>query len=103
MFGGDQERTSFLVARPSCFDFTRLFGSAAMIEEFFDSVVRSDPKLPRISWRVAANLRRIFHRDERRRTWPKWQFLFFLDGHNGAGVPVSMERENKPIIVVDES
>src|SRR5207302_9699157 len=73
-----------------------------MIGEFLDSPIRPEVKIPSISRRVAANLRRIFHRHQLRRTLSERQFLHVLDCHNGAGVPVSMEWENKPIIVVDE-
>src|SRR5947208_9027357 len=73
-----------------------------MIGEFLDSPIRPEVKIPSISRRVAANLRRIFHRHQLRRTLSERQFLHVLDCHNGAGVPVRMEWVIKPIMVIDE-
>src|SRR5580704_2644699 len=74
-----------------------------MIDELHDSPIRSHVKIPSISRRVTASLRVVFHRHQRRRTWTYRQFLLGGLCHSGAGIPISMERENQPIIVVDES
>src|SRR6266478_3486121 len=103
MVGGDKQRASFLVARPSRYDETRLLGSTPMIDEFLGSTVRPDEKLPSISRRVTANLCGIFHRHSPRRTLPQWQFLHTQVFYIGAGVPVSMEGEQKPIVIVVET
>src|SRR6266403_1672775 len=99
----EEQRASLLVARPGGCDVARWFGSAAMIDELHASPIRPDVKIPSVSRRVATNLRRIFHRDKLRRTLSNRQFLLVLDRHIGAGVPVRVEREDEPIIVVHES
>src|ERR1700722_13324802 len=74
-----------------------------MIGEFLDSTVRSEEKLPSIPRRVTADLRWIFHDNCFRRTLPQRQFLHTQVFYIGAGVPVSMERKDQPILIVDES
>src|SRR5712664_767668 len=98
----EEQRASLLVARPSGCDVARWFGSATMINELLDSPIRPDVKIPSVSRRVATNLRRIFHRHELRRTLSQRQFLVVLLLHVSADVPVNMEWEDHPIIVVDE-
>src|SRR5262249_29568775 len=64
--------------------------------------VRSQKQVPGISRSLAANLRSIFHRTQFRRTRANRQFLLVLFGHRRAGVPIGVEGEDEPIIVVDE-
>jgi len=73
-----------------------------MIDKLHHSAFRPEVKVPGISRRIAANLRGIFHRHQLRRSFSNRQFLLVRDGYIGAGVPVNMEREDKPIIVVKE-
>src|SRR5713226_4685879 len=98
----EEQRASLLVACPGGCDVSRWFGYAAMINELYDSPIRPDVKIPSVSRRVATNLRRIFHRDKLRRTLSDRQFLVVLLHYVRASVPVKMEREDRPIIVVDE-
>src|SRR5882762_11276423 len=98
----EKQRASLLVARPCGCYVARLFGSATMINELHDSTIRPDVKIPGVSRRVAANLHRVFHRHKLRRTLSERQYLVVLLLHIRARVPVNMERENRPIIVVDE-
>src|SRR5260370_28991046 len=103
MLRREKERASFLVTRPTHGNETwhgALWG-ARMVDYFFDSVVRLDVQIPSISRRVAAV--RIFHRHELRRTLPQRQFLHAHVLCIGAwGIPVNMEREERPIIIVYE-
>src|ERR1700723_824073 len=98
-----EQRAGFLVARPGGCEVARWFGSAAMIDELPPPPIPPDVKIPCVSRRVATNLRRVFHRDKLRRTLSDRQFLLVLFHYVRASVPVNMEREDRPIIVVDES
>src|SRR5229473_5197926 len=103
MLRREKERARFLVARPTHYNDTwhRAFWGPPMIDEFFDSVVRPDVQIPSISRRVAAV--RIFYCHQLRRTLPQRQLLHAHLLHMGAwGVPINMEREKQPIIIVDE-
>ena len=102
MVGREQQTTGLLIARPCGCDVAWLFGSAPMIDEFLDSTVRPDVEVPCVSRRIAANLRWILHRHELGGALSNRQFLVVLHFHIRASVPVNMEREERPIIVVDE-
>src|SRR5271169_2693413 len=99
----EKQRASLLVARPGGCDVARWFGSAAMIDELHNSSILPHIKIPCIAWRIAANFGRIFHRNQFRRAISNRQFLVFFNGYIGAAVPVGMEREEKPIVIVDEA
>src|SRR6202051_4394490 len=103
MLRREEQRASLLVARPGGCEVAGWFGSAAMIDEWPPRPIRHDINTPSVSRRVATNLRRIFHRDKFRRTLSDRQFLLVLLHYVRASVPVNMEREERPIIVVDES
>src|SRR5207245_9841193 len=52
---------------------------------------------------VVIDIRGILHRDQLGRAVAQRQFLLALVLYIGAGVPVSMEGEQKPIVIVDET
>src|SRR5215469_837496 len=102
MLGRDQQRPRFFVSRPSSCDVTRFFGSAPVIDEGYNAPLGADVKIPRVSRRISADLLRIFHRHELRRTLSERQWLLVLLRHIGAVVPIGMKGEDEPIIVIDE-
>ncbi len=74
-----------------------------MVDELLDALLFADIEIPGIAWRVTAGFRGILHRDQFGRAGANRQFLHTLIGHGGTGVPIGMEREQKPVIIVDES
>src|SRR5260370_3090531 len=99
----EEQRASLLVASPGGCDVARWFGSAAMIDELHDSPIRPDVKIPSVSRRVATNLCRIFRRDKLRRTLSDRQFFVVLLHSVRASVPVNMQRQDHPLLVVHET
>src|SRR6476620_12049740 len=95
----EKQWASHLVARPGGCDVARLLGSAPVINEFLNSSIRPDVKIPSISWCVATELRGIFHRHKLRRTFSDRQFLVVLLLDIRARVPVSLKWKDHPIIV----
>src|SRR5882762_7417993 len=98
----DKERSSFLVALPRCDDGAWLLRPAAVVDELLDAVIFADVEVPGIAGRVTA-VRGILHRHQLSRAVANGQLFHALIGHRGAPVPVSMEGEQKPIVIVDES
>src|SRR5262249_33251287 len=97
-----KERAGLLVALPTRADELRLGLPTTMVDEFLDPIVRPDVEVPGVPRRVATG-RRILDRYQLRRALPRRQFLRALVLHIRAGrVPVGMEGEDDPIVVVDE-
>ena len=74
-----------------------------MINHRLNAVIFTDVKIPSVAGRVTAGFRGILHRDQRGRAGADRKSLRSFIGDSGAGVPACMEREQKPIIIVDES
>src|SRR5579871_2377732 len=102
MFCRDQQRPSFLVASPRCHDEGRFLVPAAMVDEVLDTLISTDVEIPGIPGSVAASLRRVLDDDLLGGTATHRQFLHALIGDRGAGVPIRMQWEQKPVIIVDE-
>src|SRR5438132_1031378 len=98
----DKKRAGFLIALPRCDDDARLLGPAAVVDELLDAVVFADVEVPGVAGGVT-DIRGILHRDQLGRAVAQRQFLLALVLYIGAGVPVSMEGEQKPIVIVDET
>ena len=76
---------------------------AAVVDQVLDAVVFTDVEIPGVAGRVTADFRGILHRNQLGRAGAHRQFLHALIGHAGALVPVSMEGEQSPIVIVDET
>src|SRR5215469_10835960 len=102
MLGREQYRPCLFVARPACGDEAWLLGSAVVKQQCLDAIVLSDVEVPSIAGRVTAGFRGVFYRHQRGRTCTDGQFLSSLIGDGGAGVPISMEGKQNPVVVVYE-
>src|SRR5215467_9949555 len=102
VFRRDEERTSLLVALPRRGDDARLLRPAAVVDHLLDAVVFADVEVPGVAGRVTA-FRRILYRDQLGRAVAQRQGLDAFVLYIGAGVPVNMQSEHQPILVVDET
>src|SRR5205814_8123939 len=91
------------VACPVYSDEARLLGAAAVVNHLLNAVVSADIEIPGIARRITSSLLRIFHRHQPGRADANRHFVHSLIGHGGASVPIAMEGEQKPVIIVDES
>src|SRR5207249_4112421 len=89
-------------ACPRCQDAARRLGSAADVDKVHDAVVFTDVEIPDVAGRVTA-IRGILYGEQFGRAGAQWQVKLALIDRAGALVPISMEREQRPIIVVDET
>ena len=60
----EQQRTCFFVAGPGCEHKARLLVPAVVEGKVFDPVIFADVEFPCVARRVAAQFRRILHRDQ---------------------------------------
>ena len=74
-----------------------------MIDHGLNAVVFPDVEIPGVAGRVTASFGRILHLDQPSRPGADRQFLHAFVSHRRTGIPIGMEREQKPIIIVYES
>src|SRR5262249_53554519 len=79
-----------------------LLGPAAVIDELLDAVVVADVEIPGVAGGVTT-IGGILHRNQLGRAVAQGQLLLALVLYIGARIPVSMKREQEPIIIVHES
>src|SRR5215510_7685185 len=101
MLGREQNWTCLLVACPSCEDAAGRLGPATVIDKVHDAVVCTNVEVPGVAGRVAA-IRGILYREQLGHAGAHWQVKLALIDRAGALVPISMEGEQSPIIIVDE-
>src|ERR1700739_3933597 len=101
MLGGEQNWAGLLVAFPGCEDAARGLWPATMGVKVNDAVV-FDVEIPDVAGGVT-HIRRILYRDQFGRAGAQRQVELALIDRAGALVPVGMEGEQGPIIIVDET
>src|SRR5439155_25501312 len=89
------------VACLPCEDATRRLARAAVVDKVHVAVVVTNAEIPSVTGRLTA-IRRILYRDQLGRAGSHGQVKLALIDRAGALVPISMEGEQNPIIVVDE-
>src|SRR6185369_8255979 len=72
-----------------------------MVDELLHPPVFADVEIPCVAGRVTA-VRWILHGDQLGRAVALWQWFHTLITGGGAFVPVSMEWEQQPVVIVDE-
>src|SRR5580765_1875104 len=102
MLGGEQNWTCVFVACPGCEDAARRLGPTPVVYKVHDAVVLTDVEVPGVTGSVTA-ICGILYREKLGHAGAHRQVKLALIDRAGRLVPISVEREQNPIVIVDEA